>query len=108
VEAQKVVDRLLEADEADEFNARDYFAKTPQEEFDEAAASILKNARRLYAKLHHANVLGVAREPRRGALNGPDESLVAQAVLQLALERNGSPGVRRMYLRLKRYGRFLI
>ena len=103
--AQSIVDRLLEADE---FNAREYFAKTPHEEFDEAAAGILKEARELYARLQQQNVLGVAREPRRGALGGPDESLVAQAVLQLALERNASPGARRMYLRIKRYGRYLI
>lgn len=103
--AQSIVDQLLEADE---FNAREYFAKTPHEEFDEAAAGILKEARDLYAKLQRQNVLGVARERRRGALFDPDESLVAQAVLQLALERNASPGARRMYLRIKRYGRFLI
>ena len=103
--AQSIVDQLLEADE---FDAREYFAKTPHEEFDEAAADILKEARDLYARLQRENVLGVAKEPRRGSLVGPDESSVAQAVLQLALERRGSPGARRMYLRIKRYGRYLI
>lgn len=101
-----MVDRLLEADE---FNAREYFEKTPEEDFDEAAADILREARQLYAKLHHNNVLQVAKEERgRGSISTPDDSAVAQAVLQLALEKRGAPGARRVYLRIKRYARYIL
>lgn len=104
--AQKIVARLLEAEE---FDAREYLARTPYEEFDEAAADILNQARELYAYLQRNNVLQVSRGPVRGSIGGgPDDSAIAQAVLQLALEKRGSPGARRAYLRIKRHGRFLI
>jgi len=105
VNAQQTVDRLLEADE---FNAREYFEKTPHEEFDEAAEDILRNARQLYAMLKRENIIGVAKEQQRGSSATPDDRDVAQAVLQLALEKRGAPGARRMYLRIKRYGRYII
>jgi hypothetical protein len=103
-EAKRIVDRLLEADK---FDAREYLAKTPDEEFDEGTQFILRAARQLYGKLKRSNVLGVAAERRRGALHDMPADAIAQAVLQLALEQESGPGTRRAYLRIKRYGRFL-
>ena len=102
--AKRIVDRLLEADE---FSAREYIAKTPDEEFDEGTQFILRAARQLYGKLQRGNVLKVAAERRKGGLFDLDEQAIAQAVLQLALEQESGPGTRRAYLRIKRHGRFL-
>ena len=103
--AKRIVDRLLEADE---FDAREYLVKTPDEEFDERVKFMLRAARRLYGDLQRANVLKVASERRKGALDDLPADAVAQAVLMLALERESGPGTRRAYLRIKKYGHNVI
>jgi hypothetical protein len=101
--AKRIVDRLLEADE---FSARDYLATTPDEEFDEGIASLLKQARQLYALFKRENIIKVSATRRKGALFDPDQQTVALAVLQIAMEREAGRDVRRIYLNLKRHGRF--
>jgi len=106
VTAQKIVERLLE--QGDDFDARAYVEKTPEEEFDEGTQFILRAARQLFGRLKRENVLKVAGERRKGALMDLPDDAIAQAILQLALERESGPGTRRAYLRIKRYGRYLI
>ena len=101
--AQEIAKRLLEADE---FDARGYFEKTPDETFDEGIQPLLKQARQLYALFQRENIIKVSATRRRGALHEPSPESIALAVLQIAMERETSPEVRRIYLNLKRHGRY--
>jgi hypothetical protein len=112
VSAQNIVKRLIEDGEVEgdeEFDPRAYVLPTPEESFNEGVEKVLDRARRLYIQLYEANVIQVSHDNPlvKGKHRHMDDQDMAQAVLQLALEKNTSPNVRRAYLRIKRHGRFI-
>ena len=104
-----MVNRLLEAEEADDenFDAKAY-SLDPGVEFDEAIKSAMERARIMYTRLKKANVIQTAIIKRRGETQGASTEDAVKATIMLALEHDGSPSLRRIYLNIKKYGRYII
>ena len=102
---KSTVDRLLE--QGEEFDARAYLEKTPDEDFDEGTERLLKEARRMFNLLTRQGIVQIARGKTK-AVGELSPSDVAQAVLSIVLEKNASPHARRAYLRIKRHARFIL
>ena len=73
------------------------------EPFDSGAKYILKDARDLYLQLVRDNSIPTLRKENPFM----DDDSIAQAVLQGALVRVGSPGFKRAYRRLKKLSHYI-
>jgi uncharacterized NAD-dependent epimerase/dehydratase family protein len=97
MEATVIVETLLDGP-GDDFDAKAETRRYMKTSFfDEGANSTMREARELYVRLVNANVMQVLLKEANY-----DERAVAQAVLQLAINRNGAPGVKDAYRSIKR------
>jgi len=94
--AKRIVEALL--DDADSIDAKaDVQRYMYTAFFDEGASDIMRDARQLYVRLMKNNTIPTLMKEK-----DYDGAAVAQAIIQIAIERRGSLGGRNAYRSIKR------
>lgn len=109
--AKAVVNRLIEAgpDDVDPNEEIDRYMGTKP--FDDGIADITHEARQLYQRLVAAHVIrpdSTGDYATIAGAEGFDSSAMAQAVMQLAIERRDALGTEKAYKLIRRHGHSVI
>jgi len=102
LETGEEIDWSPDPDDVDSATPADATRLMSDAPFHEGAQDIVKDARDLYRKLRKEGTLAVVEK------SGVDNLSIAQALIQIAIEKRGARGTAKAYKLFQRHGRFVL